>query len=604
MIAPLIRSEMKKKSNVGDAEMSKPSSKITPKRINYFSRNLMESGNEFTVIGHGEIGGKASGLARIWEAVESRISKQRFPGIEVEIPRLTVIATDHFDSFMRMNDLYETAYSVKEDERTAYHFLKTELPAELVGDLLTIARVKRSPLAVRSSSLLEDAKFEPFAGIYGTKMLPGNQPSADTRFLRLVEAIKFIYASTFFNAAKGYFQGTGNEIENEKMAVIIQDVVGKQRGDRFYPDISGVARSYNFYRSGKARPEDGVVDLALGLGKTIVDGDIVWSYSPAFPRSGPPFSSTRDMLQMTQKKFWAINMGKPPAYDPMKETEYLVQLGLRDADYDGTLDHIAGTYDPQSDRIMPGKGRPGAKVVNFSPVLEHEQIPLNKLIKELLPICEDVMDAEVEVEFALSFDRKLKTPVKFGFLQVRPMVVSHENVVITEQEMTGADVLTASDQVMGNGIISSIKDIVFVKPETFEAKDTPRMALEIENINRKLVQSGSPYLLIGFGRWGSSDPWLGIPANWGQICGAKAIIEASFSKMRVELSQGSHFFHNLSCFQTVYFSINLHNGRMIDWDWLNNLKISENLRFVKHVKTESALTIKVDGKTGKGVILK
>ncbi len=369
---------------------------------------------------------------------------------------------------MARNELYDLAFDDMPDERMAHAFQRAALPAEILGDLRALISGVHSPLAMRSSSLLEDALHEPFAGVYATKMIPNNQHSPDVRFQKLVEAIKFIYASTYFGSAKDYLQATGREVGIEKMAVIIQEVVGRRHDERFYPHLSGVARSYNFYASGYAKPEDGVVHLALGLGKTIVDGGMSWMYSPARPKVNPPVGSPAELLKLTQTTFWAVNMGKPPAYDPVHETEYLVKAGLGEAERDGVLRYLASTFDPHSGRITPGVGQTGPRLLTFAPLLVWEEAPLNRLLKQLLVLSEQAYDAPVEIEFAMNLDEQKRSRHRFGFLQARPMVVSSEQVEIDPADMTGEDVLLASASVLGNGVNDSIRDIVYVRPERFQ----------------------------------------------------------------------------------------------------------------------------------------
>ncbi len=574
--------------------------------IPQFNRRFFDSDERLTCIGAGSLGGKAQGLAFIRQTLISEFNPDAFTGIEVNIPTMTVICADVFDTFMARNDLYEIAYSNLPDDRIAYAFQNAHLPTEIVGDLRALITQVRTPLAIRSSSMLEDAMYEPFAGIYATKMIPNNQHSPDTRFQKLVEAIKFVYASTYFKSAKDYIRATSYRTEDEKMAVIIQEVVGQRHNGRFYPEMSGVARSHNYYPMGRAKPEEGVVNLALGLGKTIVDGGRSWTYSPAWPKVNPPFGSVGELLKQSQTEFWSVNMGKAPAYDPIKETEYLVNADLADAEMDGTLRLTASTYNAQSDRITMGVGVQGPRVLTFAMLLVLNEIPLNALIKSLLSLCEQALGAPVEIEFAMTFagGRNSSVPHKFGFLQVRPMVVSNEPVEISDEDMVGDPILLASDNALGNGIIDNIQDIVYVKPEMFEAQYTQRIAYEIEALNKKLVADKRPYLLIGFGRWGSSDPWLGIPVNWGQVSGAKVIVEATLANMNVELSQGSHFFHNLTSFGVCYFSVLHTRQHQIDWNWLENQEDFSETQFVRHVKLPASLQIKVDGRSGRGRIRK
>ncbi|MCK5059005.1 MAG: hypothetical protein KAT34_20325 [Candidatus Aminicenantes bacterium] len=578
----------------------------TNKHIVPFDRNFYNEKDEFTYIGNGELGGKAMGLAFIKEKIISHFSEreQEFAPFHVNIPRLTVVTTRYFDIFMEQNDLYDVALSELSDERIAHHFLKAEIPVQLVGDLRAIIAKVHTPLAVRSSGLLEDSLNSPFAGIYETKMIPNNQPDTDTRFRKLVEAIKFVYASTFFNSAKSYMKATGNNLKDEKMAVIIQEIEGLLHYDRFYPNISGVARSYNFYPTADAAPEEGVVNLALGLGKTIVDGGIVWPYSPQSPEVSPPYGSVNELLKQTQLDFWAVNMGRPPAYDPVKETEYLVKASLKEAEYDNTLRYIASTYDGAADRINIGTGTPGPRVINFGPILQVELLPVNKLIKAILKLCEGTFDAKVEIEFAISIDPGDKKSARFGFLQVRPMALSDEMVEINEVELSPETVFAASGNVMGNGCVDNIRDILYLDPKSFNLKFSQAIAAEISPLNRQLVEAQIPYLLIGFGRWGSADPWLGIPVNWGHISGARVIIESQLPGVQIDLSQGSHFFHNISNLGILYFSIKKSDRFPIDWEWLNSQQVLKSANFVKHVRLKSPLAIKVDGRKRMGVIFK
>lgn len=564
-----------------------------------FRRESLHSGERLSRIGTGAIGGKAQGLALGAEILASAFEPDP-PEIEVAIPTLAIIATDVFDAFMERNRLHEVAHSDLPDDRLAHAFQRADLPAEILGDLRTLADGLRSPLAVRSSSLLEDALRQPFAGVYETKMTPNNQPEGSARFQRLVEAVKFVYASTFFKAAKDYLRSTRHAVGEEKMAVVVQEVVGRRHDVRFYPELSGVGRSFNFYPLGGARREDGVVLLALGLGKTIVDGGVSYAYSPARPKAPPPFASARDVMANTQREFWAVNVGKPPPYDPIAETEYLARAGLQDAEYDDTLRHVASTYVAASDRISPGVGASGPRVVNFAPLLLLEEYPLNRTLRTLLAACREAIGYDIEIEFAMTFPRQGEPRPRLGFLQVRPMVVSDAVVDVTGAELASAAVLLASDQVMGNGVVDDISDIVYVKPRSFEARHTKAIAAELEQVNARLLEEGRPYLLIGFGRWGSADPWLGIPVKWGQICGARAIVEATRPDMWVDASQGSHFFHNITSFQVSYFAVSHEARPGIDWAWLDAQPAAAETDFVRLVRTRAPVRVKADGRSGRG----
>jgi Pyruvate phosphate dikinase, AMP/ATP-binding domain len=570
-----------------------------------FDRHFWDGTSASTRIGTGALGGKASGLASAKDLVARALDASTFPDIDVNIPTMVVIATDCFDEFIERNRLGELRVEEMPDDRIGHAFQKADLPVELLGDLRALIEQTKTPLAIRSSSLLEDALNRPFAGVYGTKMIPNNQFDSDTRFRRLVEAIKFVYASTYFREARDYIKTTGRDPGEEKMAVIIQEVIGRRHGDRFYPDLSGVARSYNFYPTGPALPEEGVASLALGLGKTIVDGGVSWTFSPAYPKKPPPFGSIQELLRGTQTEFWAVNMGRPPAYDPVSETEYLVTAGLKEAEADEVLRFLASTFDPARDRVVPGLGARGPRILDFAPLLVLEQVPINSLVKGLLKAAEEELGANVEIEFAVTIQesRDQPTRARLGFLQVRPMVVSEQIVNVSVEDLSDPRAIIASDMVMGNGVAEDIQDIVFVRPGQFSPMQTPAIAQQLESINQQLSDQHRPFLLIGFGRWGSSHPSLGIPVVWSQISGARAIVEATLPEMNIELSQGSHFFHNLSSFRMSYFMVRHDGSFAIDWDWLNRQPIVGETELVRHVRPAGGLTICVDGRSRRGVVL-
>ncbi len=533
-----------------------------------FDREFFEGVHPLTTIGGGELGGKASGLRQVQQEVLARLDPNEFPLTEVSVPRAVILTTDVFDRFMDRNDLIDLACSELPDDRLAHAFQRAELPAELVGDLRALISGVHTPLAVRSSSLLEDALDHPFAGVYGTKMIPNNEIEEDARFNRLVEAIRFVYATTFFAEAKAYMASIGRSVADEKMAVIVQEVVGQRADSRFYPCISGVARTHNFYPTGHARPSDGVVSLALGLGKTIVDGGQSWSYSPAYPKAPPPFNDIGELLKNTQTRFWAVNMGEAPPHDPIRETEYLVQPGLVEAEEDGAFRFLVSTYDGGSDRLNPGLDARGPRALTFAPILGSRMMPFNELIRRLMDLSEDVLGSPVEIEFAINLERKEALPARLGFLQVRPMMVAGERVDVSAEDLQADNVLLATDKALGNGVRDDLTDIVFVRPEAFDPTATLQIAKELEAINHDLVAEGRNYVLIGFGRWGTSDPPLGIPVAWGQISGARVIVEATLPDVQPDLSQGSHFFHNVLSFQVFYLSVEHHGPYAIDWSWL------------------------------------
>jgi hypothetical protein len=568
-------------------------------RLIDFNRNFLDPDTPISCLGTGELGGKAEGLAFISDILHSELDQEKFPDIKVEIPSMAILCTDVFDSFMEQNKLYDLAYSDLPDSRVAYAFQNTDLPFEVVGDLRSIVDRVHTPLAIRSSSMLEDTKNEPFAGIYHTKMIPNNEYDPDVRFRQLAEAIKFIYASTYFKGAKGYRKTIGHKDEDEKMAVIIQELVGKRYQNRFYPEVAGVARSYNYYPLRPAKPEDGVVNLALGLGKTVVDGGISWAYSPAFPKAEPPFGSVSDMLKETQTDFWLVNMGEPPKYDPINEGEYITQENIVAAEEDGSLQYVASTYNALAGRLSIGTGFKGPRVLTFAPLLVLKMVPFSDLIKSLLSICEHSLGTPVEIEFAMTFN-----PHRFGFLQVRAMAIPTDVIHVSETELEGENVFVSSEGVLGNGAVENIKDVVYVKPESFDLKHTKSIVPDLESFNDKLLEADIPYLLIVFGRLGTTDPWLGIPVQWGQVCGAKVIVEATLENVRVELSQGAHYFHNMINLGIKYFSLPFNRQYKIDWEWLKEQKIIDETRFIRHIRLATPLKIRVDGRRSRGVICK
>jgi hypothetical protein len=527
-----------------------------------------------------------------------------YEGILINIPNMTVMLSGVFEDFMKDNNLYEIALSDASDSEIARAFQNASIGAIYSGDLRSIIESIHQPLAIRSSSIFEDSIDDPFAGVYETKMIPNNQIDNDKRFSVLMDAIKFVYSSLFFQNSKDYFKSLNRDIREERMAIIIQEVVGNRHDDLFYPTISGVIKSYNFYPTNNATHEEGIATLALGLGKTVVEGEKAWSYSPVHPTAPPPFNNNHDILKYTQTEFWSINMDHICMYDPTQETEYLCQRSIYDAEEHGTLHHVCSTFDYANDRIEIGTSSPGTRIVNFAPILKVDTIPLNNLIKQLLKVCEAESGNKVEMEFAMTADVSREVKPRFGFLQLRPISISDKVVEVSEELYDNPEMLIHSEQVMGNGQPDDIQNIVFVKPESFKPQATMSIAMELAEINSKLLDEKKKYLLIGFGRWGTSDPWMGIPIKWSQISGAKVIVEAILPELHFDFSQGSHFFHNMTAHSVIYFSANHQMSENIDWDWLRSHEIIEETDYVMHVKAKTPVKVFADGRTGKGVILK
>ena len=558
----------------------------------------------FTYIGRGRPGGKASGLAFMQETIKKHFPEQEYEGINLSIPSMTVLLSGVFEDFMKENKLYEIALSDASDVEIALAFQTASLGAMFAGDLRSIIESIKQPLAIRSSSIFEDSIDDPFAGVYETKMIPNNQIDKDHRFRVLIEAIKFVYASLFFQNSKDYFTSLNRDIRDERMAIIIQEVVGQRHENLFYPTISGVIKSYNFYPSNNATHEEGIATLALGLGKTVVEGEKAWSFSPFHPTAPPPFNNNHDILKYTQTEFWAINMDSVCCYDPTQETEYLCKKSIYDAEDHGTLSQICSTYDYTNDRVNIGTSEAGSRIVNFAPILQVETIKVNSIIQKLLEVCEAETGNKVEMEFAMTIDPDKIDKPRFGFLQLRPISISDKVVEISEELYNEPNMLIHSEQVMGNGLLSNIEDIVFVKPEAFDPKTSIAITSELADLNKKLLDEKKKYLLLGFGRWGTSDPWKGIPVKWSQISGAKVIVEAVLPELSFDFSQGSHFFHNMTSHSVIYFSADKEMSDKIDWAWLKSQELVEETDYLMHVRVLKPIIIYADGRSGKGVIIR
>jgi len=567
-----------------------------------FDRRFFEGDLSFSRIGTGEAGGKAGGLLSVATRLRADPVVSASTDLEVDLPRSVVIMTGVFDAFLRENDLEPAVLAGLDDDRIRHAFRAASIPATVIGDLRALVEGVDRPLAVRSSSRLEDQLGHPLAGVYSTKMTPNNQHDAGSRFQRLIEAIKTVYASTFFADARAYHAKIGVAPGEERMGVLIQEVVGDRHGSRFYPECSGVGRSHDFYPFSDARPEDGVVELALGLGKTIVDGDVVWRYSPAQPQAPPPFGSVEERVSGTQLSFWAVNMAPPPESLPLSEDEYLVRCSLDVAEADRTLGEVASTLVADSGRLVAGTGRDGARVVDFAPLLTTRGSGFNLAISRLLEIGRDAVGRDVEIEFAYTRGRAPDRPPRLVLLQVRPTLVRSESVRLTETDLHDPEALVATDRALGNGRTPGIRDVVYVRPDRFDALRAREIASELDRVNQCLVAEGRGYLLIAFGRWGSSDPSLGIPVTWGQISGAGCIVEATRPEMDVTFSQGSHFFHNITSFGVGYLMVRHRGDHLIDWPWLEARPAQHEGPYVRHVRLGDPLRIEIDGSTGRGLV--
>jgi len=569
-----------------------------------FDRELFDgSENFFARIGGGSLGGKARGLAFVRYLLNYHRVGRRFANVRIAVPPAVVLATDCFDRFLVENDLLGFALSGAGDEELLARFLTAPLPDDVVGDLRRFLEVVRWPLAVRSSSLLEDSQNLPLGGVYKTYMLPNSHPDDGERLEHLMQAIKRVYASTFSQQARAQLRATPYRLEEEKMAVVLQKVVGTRHGPRYYPDFSGVARSHNFYPVPPQRADDGVAAVALGMGRTVVEGEPCLSFSPKHPRQIMGFSSVEDVLANSQREFWALEIDHGDqsfdSEDAMRERRF----GLDAAEADGTLAALGSTYSAENHAVYDGLSRAGVRLVTFAPILKRAAFPLADVMTTLLDISSKGMHREVEIEFAVRLTTEGQGDHEFGFLQVRPVLRVRELDGLSLEETPDDTLCCRSPRVLGNGILTDIHDMVVVDFHRFDRAQTAAVAKEIARFNAQLIAEQRPYVLIGVGRWGSNDPWLGIPVTWDEINGARVIVESGFRDFRVTPSQGSHFFQNLTSFQVGYFTVNADQGEgFVDWDWIAAQPATGAQDFVRHLRFDAPVVVKMAGRDGHGVI--
>ena len=568
-----------------------------------YQKERFDEYSNFARIGDGSLGGKGRGLAFIGAMVK-RYPKLEHDHFAVTIPKTVVICTDIFDEFMETNELYPVVLSEVDDETILKYFLRASLPARLIEDLMAFFDVVKSPIAVRSSSLLEDSHYQPFAGIYSTYMVPKLEDKYD--MLRtLSDAIKAVYASVFYRDSKAYMTATSNLIDQEKMAIVLQEVVGNRYNDRFYPTISGVARSLNFYPIGNEKAEDGIANIALGLGKYIVDGGQTLRFSPRHPHNILQMSTMDFALRETQTRFYALDLKNLADQFSVDDSFNLLRLNLKDADADGSLKFIVSTYDPYDQVIRDGYYPGGRKILSFVNVLQHEVFPLADTLDQILHVGQDEMGRPIEIEFAVNIDPQNPGFATFYLLQVRPIVdnkeVMEEDLTLVEQE----DTILTSTSVLGHGIVTDVQDIIYVKTGAFCSSNNQSIAYDIEKMNRQFTGEEKNYVLVGPGRWGSSDSWLGIPVKWPHISNARVIVECGLENYRVDPSQGTHFFQNLTSFGVGYFTINPFKGDgWFDEGYLNSLPAVEETEYLRHVRFDKPVVIKMAGKKSLGVVLK
>ena len=568
-------------------------------RIAQFNRYNFDESSFFSRIGSGSLGGKGRGLAFIDYQLRNSPIIERYSSMYLSIPRTIVISTDLFTQFMEENNLHDVVSASLPDETLRRIFLSKKLPSELVMDLKAILKTIRVPIAVRSSSMLEDSHYQPFAGVYETCMLP-NKGNDDERLKALCEAVICVYASTFYNKSKEYLRATNHMVEEERMAVIIQQVIGSEFGDYWYPNFSGVARSLNFYPVGNEKAEDGVGMLSFGFGKMIVDNGIAFRFSPTYPKRNLQFLGGKE--SSSQETFYALDMQKP--YHPHGNPENLVKLPLKEAENNKeSLRHIASTYDEKTGNLTDQMSAEGRKVITFNSILKYNTFPIAAIVKDLLQFGEKVMSTPIEIEFACNLNRGAEKKPEFSLLQVRPIVSGSESETLAISEEEQQDAIVLSHHVMGNGHNNALRDIVFVTPDTFDPSKTGEMTMEIELLNSQFASQEREYILIVAGRLGSSDPWLGIPVVWSQISQAAVIIETSLPGFQVEPSQGTHFFQNITSLGTIYLTVNpTYNDGICDFAAMKSYPVVKQTRFFTHVRVGQPFIVKADGRSRIGII--
>lgn len=567
-----------------------------------FDKERFDEFSNFARIGNGSIGGKGRSIAFADNLIKRHADLNEYDNFPVKIPRTVVLCTDIFDEFMSNNDLYPIALSDMPDQEILEHFLKAILPDHLLEDLTALLEVIKGPLAVRSSSLLEDSHYQPFAGVYKTYMIPNGNDKYES-LIMLSDAIKSVYASVFYQECKTYMTATQNLIDQEKMAIVLQEAIGNIYGTRFYPTISGVARSLNFYPIGHEKAEEGVVNMVLGLGKYIVDGGVGLRFSPYHPHNIVQLSSVKYALKDTQLYFLALDLGNKSNFK-IDDTFNCLKLTLKDAEQDGALRLISSTYVASEDMIYDGYYERGRKIISFANILQHDVLPLAKTLQDVMKISQSEMGRPVEIEFAVNLkDGEMSA---FYVLQIRPIVQNKEFINEDLTEIQPNQAILYSKNALGHGIYNDVHDIVYVKTDRFNAANNSKIVAEIEELNRDFLNKDKNYVLVGPGRWGSSDSWLGIPVNWSQISNARVLVEVALDSYRIEPSQGTHFFQNLTSFGVGYFYINtfIEANGFFNETYLNNHDAVWESEYLRHIRFDNPAVIKINGRNKIGLVLK
>ncbi len=571
--------------------------------IAVFDKNRFDEFSEFARIGDGSLGGKGRGLAFLGNIIKTHLELNDHPNFPVALPKTVVLCTDIFDEFMESNELYSIALSDADDEVILHHFLRAKLPERLDEDFMVFFNAIKTPLAIRSSSLLEDSYYQPFAGIYSTYMVP-NLEDKQKMLLLVKDAVKSVYASVFYKDSKAYMTATHNVIDEEKMGIVLQEVVGSQYENRFYPTLSGVTRSLNFYPIDYETAEEGIVNIALGLGKYIVEGGTTLRFSPYHPNNILQLSSVDFALRETQRQFYALSMEDITEEFSINDGFNLLKLNINDVLGDDSIRYIVSTYEPMEQIIYDGFYEGGRKIISCANILQHELFPLAETLQKVLRITKEEMGRDIEIEFAVNIKNKEKGA--FYLLQIRPIV--HNKEVMNEEltEIPLEDTILTTNNALGNGIVDDVYDLIYVKSEGFNAANNQFIAYEIEKLNKQFTEEDKGYVLVGPGRWGSSDPWLGIPVKWSYITNARLLVESGLEHYRVEPSQGTHFFQNLTSFGVGYFTINAYQEGegTFDEEYLNSQPAVFETQYIRHIRFNKPLIIKTNGKKKYGILLK
>ena len=570
-----------------------------------FGHTRFDSQSAFIKLGNGSLGGKARGIAFLNTLLAQTGLAEMFQEVKICTPSTYVICSGVFEEFLRCNNLQEFSISETDNDTIAGIFMAAKLPNGIIDNLRTLLESIQFPIAVRSSSLLEDSQSLPFAGLYSTYMLPNNHPDLEIRLKQLCDAIKLVFASVFYKSPKEYVKNTNFRTEEEKMAVIIQQIVGQVYNERIYPVVSGVAQSYNYYPFSHMEPEDGIVEMALGLGITITDGGRTYRFSPQYPEMPPPFASADDFLKKSQSNFYALDLSNKNVKISRDEKFSLLKLPLSEAEMDGTHYFVASTFSRADNIIRDTTAIEGPRVITFARLLKYKIIPLPEILNEILKIGRESFGCHVEIEFALNLFNDKKEKPEFYLLQIRPIVTGKESAEISMEEVEPADALCMTVHSMGNGVFKDLYDLVYVNPETFDPAKTRLIAQEVGELNQTLLTENKKYILIGFGRWGTSDPWIGIPVEWYQICNARLVVETNLENFKIDPSLGSHFFHNLTSLGLGYFHIaNTTSTEFILWEWIKKQPVFRETKYVKHLRFDRPLQVKIDARGSRGVILK